>query len=143
MCRYAVPYKTHYACFRCRKTYKRRLLGDYSRPPLKGEEREALCPQCREPMKDLGPDFKSPTQDDLKQWRKVELLFEHGITFHSCGCCGPGARPGKLNEVEEFLIQRKRDAAEQKRLQAVAERAAKLKTKRKKAREARFAKVKD
>lgn len=142
MCRYAVPYKAHYACFRCRKTFKRRLLGDYSHPPLKNEEQNALCPQCREPMKDLGLDFKSPAQDDLKQWRKVEIMFEGGVTFHSCGCCGPGARPGKLNEVNDFLIDRERADAERKRLRVVAERATKLKTKRKKAREARFAKVK-
>jgi hypothetical protein len=94
-------------------------------------------------MKDLGLDFKSPAQDDLKQWHKVELLFERGVTFHSCGCCGPGARPGKLSEVDDFFIDRERAATEQKRLQAVAERAAKLKTERKKAREARFAKVKE
>jgi hypothetical protein len=106
-------------------------------------ERAALCPQCREPMKDLGVDFKSPAQDDLKHWRKVQLLSELGITFHSCGCCDPGRRPGKLNEIEDFLIKRKRTTAEQKHLQIVAERATQLKTKRKKASLARFAKIKD
>jgi hypothetical protein len=68
-----------------------------------GEQRVVKCPQCGEAMHSMGLDFKAPPQDDVKQWKKVEILFRHGFTFHSCGCCGPGLRPAELREVEAFL----------------------------------------
>ncbi len=58
-------------------------------------------------MKDMGHDFKAPKQSDIKQWRKVEILFQHGFTYHSCGCGGPGHRPANLNEVYPFLEKNK------------------------------------
>jgi hypothetical protein len=134
MCRYAmVPYKEHYACFKCRKAYKKPPLSDLPQQPKEGEERIVLCPQCREPMHNLGHDFKAPAQDNVKQWKKAERLFELGITFHSCGCCGPGLRPATLRDIEPFLEEQRSVKEERTRAQAVAKRAAELKTKRKKA----------
>ena len=51
-------YKPHYACFNCRKTFKRRLMGDIK----KGEKSlfEARCPECRELMTIMGLDFETP-----------------------------------------------------------------------------------
>jgi hypothetical protein len=91
-------------------------------------------------MVDLGRDFKAPKQGDVKQWRKVAKLYENGIIFSSCGCCGPGARPGKLQDVEAFLTERAKATIEARRLREVEARAAKLRTKRKKAREKVLAK---
>ncbi|WP_282935952.1 hypothetical protein [Paenibacillus sp. RC67] len=54
-------------------------------------------------MKNVGHDFKAPKQTDFKQWLKVELLYNSGFSYHSCGCGGPGYRPAKLSEVEEFI----------------------------------------
>lgn len=54
-------------------------------------------------MADMGSDFKAPKKSDIKQWKKVRLLFEQGFTFHSCGCCGPGYRPAELREVYSFI----------------------------------------
>jgi hypothetical protein len=59
-------------------------------------------------MADMGHDFKAPTQGNVAQWKKVQLLFEAGFTFHSCGCCGPGYRPAELKEVEDFIFSQKR-----------------------------------
>ena len=93
MCRYMGQYKDHMVCFSCRKQFKRRERPDAA----------SLCPQCREPMRDLGLDFKPPRQQNAKQWRKVELLARHGITFHSCGCSGPGFRPATLRGAKEAV----------------------------------------
>src|SRR5690349_4876723 len=89
MCRYAFsgPYKDHNVCFHCRKMFKGVLI----------------CPQCGEPTYNLSLDFKAPKHDDVKQWRKVEILHANGIHFGSCGCGGPGYRPKYLYEVERFL----------------------------------------
>ena len=122
MCRYAqVIYKQHYACFGCRKGFKWPQDAHRPVPPGAPSPRpqrpvtpaRVVCPQCAEPMASLGRDFKPPKQTDERQWRKVELLFLHGITFHSCGCSGPGARPATLRELPAFLAScRKRSEGE-------------------------------
>lgn len=107
MCRYGIygPYKDQYACFECRKTFKQTSyyeLPEHVRPSDPAE-RVCPCPQCGKPMHNMGLDFKAPKQSDVKQWRKVQLLFEHGFLYHSCGCCGPGYRPRTLKEAELFI----------------------------------------
>ncbi len=46
MCRYAIKplYKKHYACFACRKSWKRRNKAEVD--PA-GAEHPARCPECR------------------------------------------------------------------------------------------------
>ena len=106
MCRYAMygPYKDIYACFDCRKSYKQRSAVELSEQDVKN--RKYLCPQCRKPMANMGHDFKAPKHSDIKQWKKVKILYQEGITYHSCGCGGPGYRPKSLREVNEFLDNR-------------------------------------
>lgn len=100
MCRYAmVKYKPHYACFDCRKTFKRRLIGDIDRD--KNETQAAKCPQCGGWMADMGLDFVSPKMNDIKQWRHLKDLYKVGITFLSCGCEGPGYVP---NDKESLIL---------------------------------------
>jgi hypothetical protein len=106
MCRYAGrPYKEHYACFDCRKAFKRASQEDVAEREgaVDGECRPVPCPECGKPMAAMGLDFKAPRQSDIKQWRKVEILFRHGIAFRSCGCAGPGFRPRTLRDVKPFL----------------------------------------
>ncbi|WP_265131372.1 hypothetical protein [Chryseobacterium oranimense] len=99
MCRYAmVAYKPHYACFSCQKTFKRYLLKDVDRNA--DISVDAKCPQCGELMANMGLDFKSPAKNDDKQWQHIKSLYRVGITFHSCGCSGPGYIP----EDKETLI---------------------------------------
>jgi DNA-directed RNA polymerase subunit RPC12/RpoP len=93
MCRYAFhEYRDHYACFDCRKTFKYDAVRD-----------DPKCPQCAKTMVSMGLDFKTPRQNDDRQWRKVKILTQHGYKFGSCGCSGPGERPKRLSEVKEFL----------------------------------------
>jgi DNA-directed RNA polymerase subunit RPC12/RpoP len=119
MCRYAMygPYKDVYACFTCRKVFKQTSNQELEKKEI--QNRQYKCPQCGEIMKDMGHDFQAPKQKDRKQWLKVELLYNNGFTYHSCGCGGPGYRPAKLSEVEEFLRSNKMPASEGERLLSV------------------------
>ncbi len=106
MCRYATSlYKQHYACFKCRKTFKRRLMWDINR----GDERtvEAKCPQCGELMANMGKDFASPKKNDVKQWQHIQNLYAVGIAFHSCGCTGPGYIPNTTEKLVSYLEELK------------------------------------
>ncbi|PAM95973.1 hypothetical protein B4N84_05350 [Flavobacterium sp. IR1] len=106
MCRYAmVSYKPHYACFNCRKTFKRRLMNDINR----GEksEQEAKCPECAALMANMGLDFESPKKDDVKKWEHIKSLYTVGITFHSCGCSGPGYIPNSKEKLIEYFEEMK------------------------------------
>jgi DNA-directed RNA polymerase subunit RPC12/RpoP len=107
MCRYAIygPYKDIYACFHCRKVFKQISVFELNDTEI--QSRQYKCPQCSQIMKDMGRDFKAPKQDDKKQWAKVKLLHSNGFTYHSCGCGGPGYRPAKLSEVEDFIRSNK------------------------------------
>ncbi|GHF50438.1 hypothetical protein HNQ07_002934 [Deinococcus metalli] len=85
----------HYACFHCRKAFKQRLHD-------RGEE--VPCPQCRQPMTNMGTDFKAPPHRDQEQWLKAERLARAGIRFFPTWQEGtPGDRPATLAEVPAFL----------------------------------------
>lgn len=119
MCRYGLTtYKQHYACFACRKKFRHQLhhedvkevvMASDKKIPLVRHSRQWVwpeslkCPQCKGEMHSMGRDFKAPRKNDLKQWKKVEILFAHGFSYHSCGCCGPGLRPQELRDVDAFL----------------------------------------
>lgn len=82
----------HWACFHCRKTFKSSLSD------------ERLCPQCHQPMTNMGTDFRAPRQDDQEQWQKVRALAEVGVRFFPFGRDElPGQRPATLAEVPAFL----------------------------------------
>jgi len=81
-----------FACFECRKSFKRKLgRGTYA------------CPQCGNRMWEMGRQFKAPKLDDLKQWRKVEALVRGGITFHSQRLYSLRNMPKVLREVAPFI----------------------------------------
>lgn len=106
MCRYAFsgPYKEKWACFKCRKSFKQTERDEVAHPlPVTPQgEHLVLCPNCKNPMHDMGLDFRAPRQRDKEQWQVVEQLYKHGFTYASCGC-GPGFRPTNLREVKSFL----------------------------------------
>lgn len=104
MCRYATAYKPHYACFACRKAFKRRRAGDL---PSHLPDRPYRCPQCAGPMADMGLDFAPPKQRDARAWQVLAALWTSGHTFHSCGCEGPGYRPRDPVALRAFLEARR------------------------------------
>lgn len=94
-------YKPHYACFDCRKTFKRRLFKDIKEG--KKSDLEAKCPDCGSFMANMGLDFESPKKDDIKKWEHIKSLYTVGIAFHSCGCSGPGYIPNSKEKIFEYF----------------------------------------
>lgn len=126
MCRYGMhSYKQHYACFECRKAFKRRLLADVQpgrqesvagrwfranatlqeRQVLEEEPEVAKCPDCGGPMASMGLDFEAPPKDDYRAWQHLRSLYKVGIAFHSCGCGGPGLVPATTEALVSHLTQ--------------------------------------
>jgi hypothetical protein len=99
MCYVKIHGKPHYACFTCRKVFR----------PTEEVFARGTCPECRRPMASMGICFKAPRQADVRQWRKVEILYKEGYTYRWESCCpghGPGFRPRTLAEIPEFLAER-------------------------------------
>jgi hypothetical protein len=106
-CRYAIkPYKSHFACFHCRKAFKEHegFLTKTEHRKVYGANWKAICPECGSEMADMGLDFKP------KQWKAVQELYQNGITFHSTGWTGPGTRPTNLREAKDFSQRRRKQS---------------------------------
>ncbi|MDZ7879654.1 MAG: hypothetical protein U5L45_18395 [Saprospiraceae bacterium] len=103
MCRYAFrTYKPHYACFKCQKTFKRRLHTDFVENTTDFKEKEAKCPDCSGIVADMGLDFAAPKKKDNKAWQHLQTLYSVGITFHSCGCSGAGYVPRNHEDLVAY-----------------------------------------
>jgi hypothetical protein len=63
-----------YACFKCRRAFKR---------PWQGRIPERPCPNCGAQAVALNPKFKAPRSDNVEQWKKVEFLVSRGFLFQS------------------------------------------------------------
>jgi hypothetical protein len=70
-----------------------------SRWELKIERPQHECPECKQPMRNMGVYFEPPRKNDVKAWVRMELLSDNGYTFHSVG-----SRPF----IEGFLFSSKR-----------------------------------
>ncbi len=81
------------ACFRCCVSFKRR--------PLEAGRRPHTCPNCGGDALKMGRSFKAPKRSDLKQWRKVELLWTAGYRFWGRSKAPP--LPARRNAVEAFI----------------------------------------
>jgi hypothetical protein len=96
MCRYGGGgYLTHWACVPCRRSRK---APSYCRQ---------ACHTCHRPMVDMGRDFHAPRRGAEAQWRKLAVLVQAGLLFHSCGCAGPGPRPRTLADANTQLALRR------------------------------------
>lgn len=121
MCRYGMsgPYRGHWACFACRKSFK----WPHDRHADRATLPSPTCPPCGGPLESMGLDFRAPAANDLKQWQKVRLLADHGFRYFSCGCGGPGPRPAELRDVAAFLANELPNSAGEALLQTIAARA--------------------
>lgn len=63
-----------YACFACRRSFRRAY-----EPGLPNRK----CPNCGGESIALNRKFKAPASDDVEQWKKVRFLVEHGFRFQS------------------------------------------------------------
>ena len=107
--------KLIYACFECRKVFRKEVRADWSSGKPVSKELPATCPGCGGAMHNLGRHFKAPKQKDEAQWREVERLFQAGLFFQYRGGRGVGRRPGR-QAVERF-IEAARERSEGERLQ--------------------------
>jgi hypothetical protein len=81
-------YKQHFACFVCRKMFKKPAFA-----ALPADVKAAgyanyrpACPQCAAPMHNRGQDFAPPSIRSIKAWREVEKShFDR--SFRSIGAC--------------------------------------------------------
>jgi hypothetical protein len=67
------------------------------------DQSPAICPQCGQLMVNMGHDFEAPKKDDLKEWAHMKELYSVGITFHSCGCTGPGYIPKDKESLTAYF----------------------------------------
>lgn len=61
-----------FACFACRKSFKRPTQRGVTHRP---------CPVCGRPALQLGRYFQPPPQTKRKEWQAIEYLVENGYTF--------------------------------------------------------------
>jgi|GEM_PF-2621205 len=82
-----------HACFSCRKSFKRAHT----------EDETAVCPNCANPLAEMGRSFKAPRKNNVKQWKKVQLLWEAGYRFPT-NVYDAADYPTRLQDVEEFIL---------------------------------------
>jgi hypothetical protein len=71
-------------------------------------------------MADMGLDFKAPPKSDAAAWDILRALYEHGFTFHSCGCSIGFTPPRTLREVPEWIEQHRRKTQGERLLEQFA-----------------------
>ena len=84
--RYSVP-KYHYKYDRNNRiielTDEERVEYEALRAEYCGD---ILCPQCRQPMANVGRDIKAPKMVDKAAWKALQDSYVLGYNFGSCGC---------------------------------------------------------
>jgi hypothetical protein len=74
---------------------------------------EAKCPQCGSLMANMGKDFEAPRMNQVKEWQHLAQLYKVGITYHSCGCGGPGYIPATKEALVKYFDEQINEANEQ------------------------------
>lgn len=93
-----------YACFRCRKSFRRASRADAV----------LVCPHCGGPSICLNRKFKAQKTSDVKQWNKGEKLVRHGFLFDSVG----EPYPAEIGEVDAFAEKHSAYVAHQRQRHA-------------------------
>jgi len=80
-----------YACFACRRSFKRPKSSESS-----------PCPLCGGTAYPMGRAFRVPPRSDAEQWLKVQALYALGFRFSAYGS-GDRQLPDRLADVEPFV----------------------------------------
>jgi DNA-directed RNA polymerase subunit RPC12/RpoP len=85
-----------YACFACRKSFKRpqfaasigrfmtsaQIEGQVREVEEFEQSREYKCPECGGPVYFMGKDFKAPRKSDARGWRQVQAFIGSGKVYY-------------------------------------------------------------
>lgn len=97
----STPYNMAFACLECRKSFKREFDLAKDCPS------ELTCPECSGIAHNFGRHFKAPKRSDLKQWKKIAFLFEHGFRFQKIRLVKNSLEsipyPDTLEDAKEFV----------------------------------------
>ncbi len=96
-------YTLPFICISCRKSFKK-SAPDFKPFCLTDDEIGMVrfaCPQCRKQLHFVGRYFKAPRSCDLKQWRKIEILFQQGWRAD-----GYNLKPRTLHTARNYSAQR-------------------------------------
>ncbi len=63
---------THWVCFDCRKSFAKDASA-----------RARKCPECAEPMIDMGAFFEPPRKLNKKRWAMMKILADCGYRFNT------------------------------------------------------------
>jgi hypothetical protein len=69
-------------------------------------------------MADMGLDFETPKQSDVKRWKIAELLHQHRIKVAG----GYGAASGDIKDLEAYLSARMTDSEGKRLLRKIQQR---------------------
>src|SRR5579872_564257 len=61
-------FRSHFACFRCRKVFRKSIVLDWKDAFTRQDAPWAKCPECGHSMHHTSPRFKAPPCKDLKGW---------------------------------------------------------------------------
>ena len=95
--------KEHWTCFACRKTF--RQIGRWNLPAEEQRrlascgDREVRCPECKQPMRNMGAYFETPRRNDRRAWEVARILADNGLTFGT---------EGSKAYIEAFITGRQR-----------------------------------
>src|SRR5262245_27255992 len=105
-------YQIQFACFECRKAFKRPIpvyekrgsawvsRGISGREPAKPWKiPDYHCPDGKRTLTLMGKAFRAPRRADLSQWHKAEILARNGFTFWS----SVGRYPDTVSEARRFV----------------------------------------
>lgn len=86
---------THWACFDCRKSF--------AKEPVAKDASARKCPECANPMIDMGAYFEPPRRLNKRRWKAMKVLAEHGYKFQS---------EGSKIYIETFILGSKNPSVE-------------------------------
>jgi len=146
MCRYAFKdYKPHFACFGCRKTFKKVRMEEYFAQRGLGptydrlssgktDEKHAgeievmeqgylkdvgICTHCGTEISSVGMDFRAPPMAEKEAWAILHCLYQYGFAFTGCGCSVGYKPPAKMSGMAEFLGSHSRKSGGKKLLENI------------------------
>ena len=88
----------HWVCFSCRKMF-------HNAAP------KCVCPQCAQPMIEMGTYFEPPKRSDQRMWDTLKALAGDGYRFHTEGSraffYGPGS-DGRTPSARAVVLRMRR-----------------------------------